>query len=630
MIPRFARFAVLLALLTVAFGLSDAKADEQDTAWRTTGGPVAFVTHLASDPTTPDFLIIFVAHGVYRNNDRTQAAVGQLQQAWAPYFSTDGGNQWQPASNDLAHVEPTVLTITEGVYNNTVWVGTTEHGLWRSENGGRTWRPALVKGLENEAIIALTVDARKRLHMVTMDNARYPSSHLYSSDDNGYNWSHRLLNVYSGDPATTVQSLIADPFAANRLYATTFGGLLVSDDAGFTWQQSPVPAPDSAVSSNETVLALDPTQRGRLYLAIRSIDTEGDDQINIHRSLDSAQSWETLPASFDAPAGSNDQASLRPLQLRLDPLNRSQLFMPTNNGLWSSTDGGMTWSIAGNSLEGVSVSDIFSHPQQRGRWIAIGAGGIWRTANAGTRWSDIDDGLPPASHLRDILPLATTPETLLALNGGVMPVQSGHQPLWRSTNGGVNWMPSMLGLEDINLLELIAHPTDPLTAFGLSINGVARTDDGGRTWVHETLPVTPRSLVIDPKSDLVFLATTNGVWQSDDRGTTWQETSLTDPARAVAITAAGDVLAVTDTGDVHPIWRSSDAGKTWTQVGESPADAIDRLIAHPHKDNTLVMTIQWGGLYTSNNGGQSWFRRDQGHPPWRALARCRANDARWT
>ena len=575
---------------------------------------MAFVTHIAADPTTPDFLIIFIAQGVNRNNDRTQTSRGQLYQAWAPYFSTDGGDHWQPASNDLAHVEPTVLTIAEGVHNNTVWVGTAEHGLWRSENGGRTWRPAIVKGLDNERVVAFTVDARKRLHLVTLDNARYPNSHLYTSDDNGYNWSHRLLQSFSGNPSTTVQDLIADPFAPNRLYAITFGGLLISDDAGFSWKQSPLALPESASSGNETVLAVDPTQRGRLYLAMRTIRSGGDEEITFYRSVDSAESWETRPTIFDFPTASNPQASLRPLQLRLDPLNRRQLFLATNNGLWLSTNGGENWHQAGDALAGVSIPDVFSHPRKRGRWIAIGAGGIWRTANAGTRWSDISNDLPPASHLHSIATLATTPETILAINGGVMPVPSGNQPVWRSTNGGTSWMPIMLGLEDINLLTLTAHPTDPNTAFGLSINGIARTEDGGRTWRHEVLPATPRNLAIQSETDLVFLANSKGVWRSSDRGATWQETSLIDPALSVAVTASGDIVAVTNTGESWPIFRSSDGGATWIQVGAAPSGAVDQLIAHPTKDDMLIMTVQWGGLYISVNGGRAWFRRDNGIP----------------
>ena len=614
MASRFVRFALFLAIFLLAPGIPNLKADEADTAWRTTGGPLAFVTHIAADPTTPDFLIVFITQSVNRNDDRTQTSRGQLHQAWAPYFSTDGGDHWQPASNDLAHVEPTVLTITEGTQNNTVWVGTAEQGLWRSENGGRTWRPAIIKGLDNERVLAFTVDARKRLHLVTLDNARYPNSHLYTSDDNGYNWSHRLLKPFSGDPNTTVQDLIADPFAADRLYAVTFGGLLVSDDAGFSWWQSPLSLPDSASSGNETVLAVDPTQRGRLYLAMRTVSSGGDDEITLYRSQDSAQSWEILPATFKTPTASNPLASLRPLQLRLDPLNRRQLFLATNNGLWLSSDGGENWHLAGSTLAGVSIPDVFSHPRKRGRWIAIGAGGIWRTANAGTRWSDISSGLPPASHLHSILPLATTPETILALNGGMMPVQSGHQPVWRSTNGGASWMPVMLGLEDVNLLTLTAHPTDPATAFGLSINGIARTEDGGSSWQYETLRATPRNLAIAPETDMAFLANSAGVWRSGDRGASWQETSLTDPALAVVVTAGGDVVAVTNAEESWPVWRSVDGGETWNQIGDAPSGAISQLVAHPTKDDMLIMTVQWGGLYISLNGGQAWFRRDNGIP----------------
>jgi photosystem II stability/assembly factor-like uncharacterized protein len=611
---RFVRFALFLALCLLVPGALNLKADEANTIWRAAGGPVAFVTHIAADPTTPDFLIVFIAQGVNRNNDRTQTSLGQLHQAWAPYFSTDGGDHWQPASNDLADVEPTVLAITVGMNGNTVWVGTAQRGLWRSENGGRTWRPVIVRGLENERVIAFTTDARKRLHLVTLDNARYPNSHLYSSSDNGYNWSHRLLQTFSGDPTTSVQDLIADPFAANRLYAVTFGGMLISDDAGFSWRQSSLPLPESASSGSETVLAVDPTQRGRLYLAMRTISFGGDDEITLYRSQDSAQTWEILPSVFSPPPAGNPLASLRPLQLRLDPINRRQLFLATNNGLWLSSDGGENWRIAGSALAGVSVADVFSHPRQRGRWIAVGAGGIWRTANAGTRWSAISDGLPPASHLHSMITLAATPEIILALNGGMMPVPSGHQPVWRSTNGGASWMPVMLGLDDVNLLSLVAHPTDPTTAFGLSINGIARTENGGRSWRHKVLPVTPRNFVIDPQTDTAFLASSRGVWRSDDRGSTWRETTLTDPALAVTITAGGAVIAITDAEENWPVWRSENGGESWSQVGDAPSGAINQLIAHPAKEDMLVLTIQWGGLYISMNGGQAWFRRDNGIP----------------
>lgn len=609
MVVGLLRFLLVMVLLGLAPRPSVHQDDEPPAIWQATGGPVAAVTHLAADPDAPDFLILLINQGAGRNVDRTQTPDGYLRQAWAPYISGDGGDTWQAASNDLAGVEPTFLTITRSAPANTIWVGTGGQGLWRSDNSGRTWRPALVRGFGDQRGVALAQDARGRLHFLALDNSRYPDSYLFTSADGGYNWDRRLMQAFSGRPETYVTDLVADPFEANRLYALTLGGLLTTTDAGFSWKPSTLPLPDNTSLGGEIALAVDATQRGRLYLAANTTDGNGASQIALYRSLDSGASWEILPARFTPPPISTPSGGARPLSLRLDPLNRGQLFLATNQGLWLSADGGLAWKHPGEALIGATIADLIPLPNQRGRWLAIGAGGIWRTANGGNRWQGITAGLPPASTLRS---LATVEGGLLALNGGVMPIPGGVQPLWQSQDNGQTWQPAMRGLEGVNLYRLQVDPSSAKSVYGLAAGGVTRSTDAGRSWRRFSTPVSPNQLAFG--TEAIFISSVAGLWRSIDRGETWTATPLTTAVQAVANGSDGDVMAVVVSGDGKQLWKTSDDGETWAPVGPVPPGDAAQLLIHPQNASVLALALRWGGLWRSDDGGLTWERSDAGIP----------------
>jgi photosystem II stability/assembly factor-like uncharacterized protein len=607
--------AAWLVLLLVGAGIPKGAvfAQEAPGVWRTADGPTAFITHLAVDPNEPDFVFIIVAHGTTRYPDRTQGAEGYLRMAWAPYISGDGGETWQAASNDLAYTEPTTAVILPGPLGSTIWVGTAGHGLWRSDNRGRTWRPVLVRGLNGQRVVALTRDARNRLHLATLDNTRYPDSHLYTSTDGGYNWEHRLLQPFTNRPETYVTDLIADPFEADRLYAVTFGGLLYTTNAGFSWQTAVLPWPEGITPGGETVLVADPTQRGRLYLVGVGAAVDGTTVPGVYRSLNGGVSWERLPATFRSTYPLPPGQSPRPYRLRLDPLSRFRLLLATHSGLWVSADAGLTWTTAGSALEGVAVTDVFMHPHQRGRWLTAGAGGIWQTMNAGSRWQALGRGLPPASSLHSLVSLPDG--TLLALNGGANPIPAAVQPLWRSSDGGRTWMPAMAGLAGRHLSRLLVHPWTG-HVYGLTTTGLVRSSNGGRSWTFVPTPVAGTHLAFGRVPGWLLLGSNGGLWRSTDEGQTW-EAVRPEPVLALAGDLRGRFYLIPATGagqEGRRLWQSADGGLTWNPVAPVPEGDIAGFIAHPTQADSLLLWRRWGGLLLSTDGGRTWQRRDNGIP----------------
>jgi photosystem II stability/assembly factor-like uncharacterized protein len=613
MIARLTRRLLLFGAISLL--LSGVVRAQDAGVWQAAQGPVALITHIASDPNAPDFLFLFISNSVQRNPDQTQTIQGRPSSSWAPYFSVDGGEHWQPASNDLAGLQPTTLKIFSHRGRSSIWVGTAENGLWRSDNGGRTWRPALIPGMSGQTIIDMAQDARHRLHLLTIDNSRQPATHLYTSDDGGYRWQHRQLQSYSADASVRPTGIVADPFDGNRLYIATQGGLLVTPSAGFNWKRVSLPLPEGADPQGTVVLATDPTQRGRVYLARRTRMADGSRQLQFFLSLNSGDSWKLLPASFSLLAGANPDADPTPVSLSVDPLARQQLLLATNCGLWLSPDGGVSWRSAGTDLSGVSLRGVLFHPRHRGTWIAAGAGGIWRTRSSGSVWESIQRGLPPASSIRQLYAFPGRHKTLLALNGGFLPGDDMTQPLWRSEDGGASWLPARRGLEGVHLRQLIPYPHDPAVAFALTDEGIARTDNSGHSWLHRPLDAYPLALAADPTGPNIYLATAAGLQRSTDKGDSWTSVYHRGVVVAVTVNARGDVfLAAYGANGNLTLWQSQDAGGTWQEVGDLPVQGAITLYAHPHEAKLMALTAPWEGLLVSTDSGKTWSRRDRGIP----------------
>ncbi len=583
--------------------------------WVGGSGPVAFATHIAADPTDSDFLLIFLVNSARRNPDQTQTSQGETVTTWAPYFSVDGGATWQPASNDLAEVQPSFLAMFQGEDGVVAWVGTEARGLWRSDNRGRTWRPVIIPGMANQRAVGMAQDARGRLHLLTVDGTRYPAAHLYTSRDDGKSWSYRRIQDYKGEPEATVAGILADPFDGNRLYVTTHGGLMVTEDAGFTWKRVTLPLPAGSDPAGQVVIAADATQRGRLFLVRRGKDPSGRPALHSFLSLDGGLAWESLPIHITHSAGANPDAAPVPFSLRVDPLNRKQLLLASSTGLWRSPDGGVSWLAAGSELAGTPVIDLAFDARRKGVWTAIGAGGLWRTRTGGTSWEASIQGLPATAAIHALAPLAGKGNVLLALNGGFLPQDDLAHPLWRSADGGATWMPAMRGLEGAHVRRLIAHPALPDTAFALTDQGVARTDNAGVSWLQRPLEGYPLALAADPTGPRVYVGAGQGLLFSPDRGDNWRRVFEGGSVVAVAVDAAGTVyLASYGEGGDLALWRGKQGGRDWEMVGALPVQGAVELIAHPKQPKLLALTAPWEGVFVSVDGGKTWDRRVNGIP----------------
>jgi photosystem II stability/assembly factor-like uncharacterized protein len=225
--------------------------------------------------------------------------------------------------------------------------------------------------------------------------------------------------------------------------------------------------------------------------------------------------------------------------------------------------------------------------------------------------------------------------------------------VWKTLDGGLVWTP-MFDKEPVSSVGAVAVvPSDPNTVYAgtgeadirgdnSSGNGVYKSTDGGKTWMNVGLQNTQHiaKILIDPHDpDVVFVAALGhaygpnperGVFRSTDAGKTWTKVlykddrtgaiDLTfDPSNSHVVYAAmwegyRTPWSLSSGGPNSNLYKSTDGGLTWSLAGGSgwPKGPLGRIgvTISPSNPNRIYAMVEAedGGLYRSDDGGQSWTR----------------------
>lgn len=131
---------------------------------------------------------------------------------------------------------------------NIIFAGSINGGLWRSEDGGRTW--ARVTGLDEatQSIACITQDPRPgKTHIWYFGTGEFnfwPGNGIYKSTDGGLTWE-QLPSTEAGPPSgygspfQYVSRIVIDPSNTSEdvVYAATHLGIMRSEDGGATWER---------------------------------------------------------------------------------------------------------------------------------------------------------------------------------------------------------------------------------------------------------------------------------------------------------------------------------------------------------------------------------------------------------
>lgn len=281
-------------------------------------------------------------------------------------------------------------------------------------------------------------------------------------------------------------------------------------------------------------------------------------------------------------------------------------------GLYRTTDGGQSWTVNTQGLEGLCVFALQLDPTDRLTAYIGATDGLYRSTDGGNSWQPVAADLPIAA----VYALA------MDRTGRLYVGTEGHG-LYVSMDGGRTLTRVGEGLAENSILSLALDASGLTIVAGTGGEGLYVSHDGGLSWqqVPELQGSFVSHVVVEPQGEAGFACGRDGLWQTDDGLHSWTRTDTGFPDRVnVVVFHPADsrtVYAATARGN---LFRSDDGGRTWSQSA-SLKKAIYTIAVHPGHPQRMYAGA-WDGIYTSSDGGLSWVQinRGLGTVPIEALA----------
>jgi photosystem II stability/assembly factor-like uncharacterized protein len=565
------------------------------------------------------------------------------------YKSVDGGKTWRNVGlRDSYHIgavriHPKNADIVYVAALGHLWGPNAERGVYRSLDGGATWKQVLTRGPDAGAVdIALDPSNPRVLYAGFWQVRRNPyhfdsggpGSGLWKSTDGGDTWTDISRNAglpkgVMGRIGVTVSP--ANPERVWALVEAADGGVFRSDNAGRTWTKT----------NEQSILRQRAWYYSHIFADPKSADTLYALNVGMYKSIDGGRTW----AAMRPPHGDNHG-------LWIAPDNPLRMIQSNDGGATITNDGGRSWSTVMNQPTAqfyrVALDNDFPYniygAQQDNTTVRTAS----RTPGFGITeqdWYDVGGG-----ESGWIAPDPKNSEIVYAGSyDGLITRQDHRTGQSRNINA---WPDNTMGygVEAMKYrfqwsYPIAFSPHDPKTLY-IGANVMLKTTNEGQSWT----PISP-DLTRNDKSKmgtsggpitqdntsieyyctiftfmespvtkgLLWVGSDDGlVHVTRDEGKHWEnvtpkdlpEWSQINSIDASAHDPGTAYVAATmyKSDDFRPyLYKTSDFGKTWKKIVNGiPETHFTRVVREDPNHKGLLIAGTEFGLYLSMDDGENW------------------------
>jgi len=502
------------------------------------------------------------------------------------YRSIDGGRTWRMlhwrqlssaySCPVIFHpLDPNVMYCIPGPWGKPV--------LKVSRDKGLTWKPlteAMPWYEKTPQSTLLGIDPAGEILLVSSDKG------TFRSDDEGKSWTEA-----KGIKAKVLAFFFEPPQVGGFWYAATHEGVFRSRDRGRTWQRCPSQPPGKPVVSF-CGGADEETGQVVLFCSVQSREVNGKFAGGIFRSTDRGETWHSaMGRGLNTAIGRHGAGKRRIPEYPFIGMASNQTRTvyafchgtgyqpPYHTTVYRSDDAGETWRAT-----------LFFRPGVEGQNVELSW--IWLDRGHGER----PIGFSVNARNSNYVTFTNAMELYLTGNGG----KTWRQSYTRCAEGRPaprkRWQ--SIGLEMTTTWYFRFDPHDPNRCYICYTDiGFARSIDRGKTWY----------------------------WSP--RGSPWKNTFYDiafDPDKPGVIYAAcayeHDIPSWKMAGRVYGgggVCVSTDYGETWRPISEGlpsvgACTAVELDPNSPPDRRTLYAAVYGGGIYKSTDGGRSWKPKNKG------------------
>jgi len=404
------------------------------------------------------------------------------------------------------------------------------------------------------------------------------------------------------------------PSNSNILFASTAGGgLWKSTTDGNSWTSLTDGLPIIPLNG----VAVDHSNANIIYV----LTGEGDPTVSIHgsmgvfKSVNGGRTWQATGLTFQV---SN---LVRAYDLRMDPNNSNVLYAATGNGLWQTTDAGVSWNQLITPAQDGRLYDIDFKPGSSSTMYVGGSRGVWRrTSTTGNFTLFTGSNLPNfTSNTTRRVEIAVTNANSNYVYAIVASRTTDLIGIYRSTNSGASWStryttPNLLGLETAgagsqatkNLSLAVSH--SDVNDVILGGGNTYRSTNGGTSWTRSsywredgTEQYTHADIhELRYNGSKLYCCSDGGVYRSLNDGVTW-----TDRSNGLGITQWYGIGGTPQNvnliyGGTQDNGSNKRTNNTMTHV--RGADGMKAMIDYTNQ-NRAYTTRQNGALERTDDGG---------------------------
>ena len=524
--------------------------------------------------------------------------------------TTNAGTTWTPIFDDQPVYSIGDVTIAPS-NSNIIWVGTGENnggrhisfgdGVYKSLDGGQTWKNMGLKKSEHVSDIIIH-PTNPDIVWVSAQGPLWSGGGergLYKTTDGGETWKQVLKPA---DEWTGVTSLLIDPRNPDKLYAATWArqrsigayvgtnegaGIHTSSDGGETWTELKTGLPQG--NMGKIGMAISPMNPDVIYATIETDNRGG----GFYRSADQGASWTKMSDEVGGGTGPHYYQEIFADQHQFD-----RVYIASNYSKVSD-DGGKTWTPINTKRKHVDDHAMAFHPTDPDFVLMGSDGGIYMSHDRMANWRFMAN--LPLTQFYKVAPDDSKP---------FYKIYAGAQD--NSTQGGPSRTMREEGIKNKDWFLTLGgdghgpavEPGNPDIMYSQWQQGnLVRVD----TTTREGVYVKPQPLPGDPAERFNWDAPINvsahdpariyfasqRVWRSDDRGDSWTAVSgdLTKNGNRMHSPLMGRTWSVEAGWDLYAMTEFH----TIANFAESPVD-----------ENILWAGTDDGIIQVTTNGGKSW------------------------